>query len=234
MKTSHIVLVGIILLLIGVIIRLGVNNFQGNKGMGPGDRNEYSREYGRQKDVPKNIRPTGEATTKAPVTGQTTTANSGNNSGVNSGVISSVTLPFFSNYTVTKSQVALTDLPAIDPKSHSLGASYATRFSAANETAPNFAGKYSIVSWGCGSSCENGAIVNRETGQILGQLPVVAERGLLYEADSKLLVINPYVNDNYSNFDVLPTHYYEWTGTSFKHVGSYFIQRNSLTVAPKP
>lgn len=226
MKTSHIILVGIILLLIGVIIRLGVNNSHGNKIMGPGDRSEYSQDYAKQKDTPKDTKSWGDTSKKSSATNPNTTTNSG--------VISSVTLPFFSNYTATKSRLALIDLPAINLKSNSLGTEYATRFSAANETAPNFGGKYSIVSWGCGSSCESGAIVNRETGQILGQIPVVAERGLLYEADSRLLVINPYVNDNYSNFDILPTHYYEWTGTSFKHVGSYYIQRNSLTVAPKP
>jgi hypothetical protein len=32
---------------------------------------------------------------------------------------------------------------------------------------PNFAGFYSVVAWGCGSSCVSFAIVNRKTGRVI-------------------------------------------------------------------
>ena len=38
---------------------------------------------------------------------------------------------------------------------------------------PNFDGHYIVTSWGCGSDCETGAIVDAQTGRVV-MLPVVA------------------------------------------------------------
>ena len=63
---------------------------------------------------------------------------------------------------------------------------------------PNFAGHYTIVGWGCGSSCVSYAVVDAKSGAVYG-LDASSEKfptanrsypcGLQYRADSRLLVI---------------------------------------------
>jgi len=56
-------------------------------------------------------------------------------------------------------------------------------------TGMNFAGHYCFVWWGCGSNCQNSAIVDTKTGIIYPG--VTAALGYKFERDSRLLVINP-------------------------------------------
>lgn len=63
---------------------------------------------------------------------------------------------------------------------------------------PNFAGHYTIVQWGCGSSCSSWAIVDNRTGQV-HQPPAeiamlffqtnIRDPGLHYRRDSRLLAV---------------------------------------------
>ncbi len=61
-------------------------------------------------------------------------------------------------------------------------------------TGVNFAGHYSIVEWGCGRFCEQMAIVDRKTGQIIyTEIPFDKQAGYsgsIYQTDSRMLVIN--------------------------------------------
>ena len=54
---------------------------------------------------------------------------------------------------------------------------------------PNFAGAYTIVTWGCGSNCQHSVLIDAKKGTayVLG----VTELGLEYRKDSRLLVLNP-------------------------------------------
>ena len=54
---------------------------------------------------------------------------------------------------------------------------------------PNFAGHYIITTWGCGSSCQYGAIIDATNGHVL-ELPI-AYYGHEYNLESRLLVVNP-------------------------------------------
>ncbi len=78
-------------------------------------------------------------------------------------------LPIFSDYPVQA--ISTSTLPTIDLASNSLGSEFKTRISEINKTSPNFAGKYSIGSWGCGSNCQIGVLINRSNGKILGNTP---------------------------------------------------------------
>lgn len=55
---------------------------------------------------------------------------------------------------------------------------------------PTFAGKFAVVEWGCGSNCQQHAVVNVETGLVVA-LGLQTEFGLEYSLDSTLLVTNP-------------------------------------------
>lgn len=52
---------------------------------------------------------------------------------------------------------------------------------------PNFAGHYTIVSWGCGSSCQQNAIVDARTGLIVAY-DLLTTGGTEYRLDSRLLI----------------------------------------------
>ncbi|MGN7515073.1 MAG: hypothetical protein ACTHOM_11890 [Allomuricauda sp.] len=84
----------------------------------------------------------------------------------------------------------------------------------------NFAGHYTLVSWGCGSPCQTGVIVDRITGEIYDGL--VTSLGSEFKKDSELLIKNIGALDTETNLiDVCSycevTHEV-WTGNSFKEV----------------
>jgi len=66
---------------------------------------------------------------------------------------------------------------------------FITRITEAAKQEPNFAGRYSLTSWGCGTSCQSGAVVNLVTGEVIA-IPT-ASWGYEYHVHSALLVLNP-------------------------------------------
>lgn len=66
-------------------------------------------------------------------------------------------------------QVTVYDGPLASPDldSHPLGRRYRTRIRQACSEGINFGGKYTLVSWGCGSPCQAGVLVDRITGKIV-------------------------------------------------------------------
>lgn len=70
------------------------------------------------------------------------------------------------------------------------------------ETGVNFAGHYTIVEWGCGALCQQMAIVDRISGQIIySQIPfdtVDGHSGTNFKIDSRMLIIN---TESLSEFD---------------------------------
>jgi hypothetical protein len=55
---------------------------------------------------------------------------------------------------------------------------------------PNFAGRFAVAEWGCGSSCQQHAVVDVETGLVVGYGPQT-EFGVEFSLESTLLVTNP-------------------------------------------
>lgn len=78
------------------------------------------------------------------------------------------------------------------------------------KSGPNFAGHYTVVSWGCGTSCQSSAIVDAVSGDIT-EYGVLSMYELGFRADSNLLVINPEKNVPRDPVlrDGLATDYYE-------------------------
>lgn len=82
----------------------------------------------------------------------------------------------------------------------------------------NFAGHYTIVTWGCGTSCQVLAVIDRQTGQVYFP-EIVASVGFDYKIYSSLLIVNPSQNlqevpeeyrQNYGQ-----TTYYKWENNQF-------------------
>lgn len=82
--------------------------------------------------------------------------------------------------------------------------------SAAAEQA-NFAGRYIIANWGCGTSCEVGMMIDAPTGEVYSPKEYIASRGVRYALDSALFIVDPPADDN--PFDAiarLDVRYYVW------------------------
>jgi hypothetical protein len=89
----------------------------------------------------------------------------------------------------------------------------------------NFAGHYVIAEWGCGTGCEQIAVVDARAGDVydgpFGKLPQgtvlldLNSRGepsaIFYRRDSSLLIVKGCPNEKNC-----ATYYYSWTGTQFK------------------
>jgi len=67
--------------------------------------------------------------------------------------------------------------------------SFKERIERAKEIGVNFAGKYIIMIWDCGASCQTGAVVSAADGRVY-ELPDVAGCGYKFRKDSKLLIVN--------------------------------------------
>lgn len=85
----------------------------------------------------------------------------------------------------------------------------------------NFAGKYLIIEWGCGSGCQGGAMVDANTGHVY-PLPGPMVSGFEARKDSSLLIQNPL--NMYGNWrEWYRMCYWEWAGNKFKLIGVYGV-----------
>ena len=101
------------------------------------------------------------------------------------------------------------------------GRTYRTRLQEGAGSGPNFAGGFTVVSWGCGSSCQVSVVIDARTG-VLSQQAVRTTNGLEFRRDSRLLVADP-VHPGDPPLDRcaacgVPAAY-EWTGARFQPVG---------------
>ena len=84
----------------------------------------------------------------------------------------------------------------------------------------NFAGQYTLVTWGCGSPCQSGVVVDRKTGKIFGGYGT--SLGSEFRKDSKMIIRNVGAIDTSTNL-IEVSAFYEvnheiWTGLEFKEV----------------
>lgn len=140
-------------------------------------------------------------------------------------------LPSFTEYPATLTQKEPASLKL---NSHPVGSSYKTAVSNAYEASINFGGKYVIATWGCGTNCQRGAIVDIETGIIVGELPFVAENGISFVATSTLLIENPPESTRDDSFGSKVSRYWLWDGERFKELASYIVSDSGIEAAPPP
>jgi hypothetical protein len=96
---------------------------------------------------------------------------------------------------------------------------------------PNFAGRYTIAKWGCGSTCIGFAVVDARTGQVYShptisramQVPYQIEDVLQFRPDSRLLIIAGETEGPRGAASV-GKFYYEWRDNRFSPVGKSGIQ----------
>lgn len=77
---------------------------------------------------------------------------------------------------------------------------------------PNFAGHYTVITWGCGTMCQSFVIVDSITGEIFSS-PFVTSTGICKRLDSNLLIVDPITSDVLENSKIpkwLTSRYYKW------------------------
>lgn len=136
--------------------------------------------------------------------------------------------PLFEDYAVAHEDIFTGEPAPVDLSSSSIGEMFRTRLTEGVQEGPNFAGHYTVVSWGCGTMCAQFVIIDAETGTIFNPEQGF-ETGIEYRLDSRLLVLNPIneVKNVYPDASMIPewltTQYYEWTGESLELVDSFKV-----------
>ncbi len=100
----------------------------------------------------------------------------------------STSTPEFADYPAV---VSVEKLQRVDLDSHPLAKTFRTRLQALEGRVANFAGHYLVQTWGCGSSCQQFAIVDVRTGQVFMDEDWSTSLGVCHNASSTLLIANP-------------------------------------------
>ena len=125
-------------------------------------------------------------------------------------------LPRFTDYavhSVYRGKPAAVDFTS-DPGSRR----YRTVLTRAEARGPNFAGHYTVATWGCGSPCQSNVVLDAATGRIVASF--ASSIGATYRPDSRLLIVNP--PDSAGCYDrecmyCRPVAY-RWTGTGLDSI----------------
>lgn len=80
-------------------------------------------------------------------------------------------------------------LAPLDESSHADTRSYRPALTEGLEAGVNFAGRYTVVTVECGTSCQMHYVVDRQTGKVMDKLQSSA--GAKYTTKSRLFIINP-------------------------------------------
>jgi hypothetical protein len=114
---------------------------------------------------------------------------------------------------------------------------YRTRLSEGLADGVNFAGRYVVVTWGCGTGCTNGAIIDTRTGNALWpeqffNISAVYGDGyadpiLEYKKNSRLFIVHgiPGPPDEKAKTPPSGDYYYEWRNNAFHRLK--FVEKKS-------
>lgn len=117
--------------------------------------------------------------------------------------------PRFADY---PAKVTYSGKPApVDLASHRDARRFRTRLRRGAARGPNFAGAYTVVTWGCGTACQMIAVVAARNGKV-AFAPGAASAGVTFRRGSRLLVFKA---DNFMN---QPARYLVFENGTFRKV----------------
>lgn len=141
--------------------------------------------------------------------------------------------PAFSRYPAAVEKVRIN---GIDFKRNPDARTFRTRLSHALGGGVNFAGRYIIAGWGCGTGCTNAAIINARNGKVLWPDEFMnidasygdgySEKQLDFRKNSRLLIIHGRPGTRKEGTDTRPAgdYYYEWRNERFRLIK--FVEKN--------
>ncbi|WP_299757468.1 hypothetical protein [uncultured Pontibacter sp.] len=80
-------------------------------------------------------------------------------------------------------------LAPLDESSHTDAHTHRAVLQQGLEQGVNFAGKYTVVSIGCGTNCQEHFVIDRETGKVLDKIQ--SSTGASFNAQNHLFIVNP-------------------------------------------
>ncbi len=103
---------------------------------------------------------------------------------------------------------------------------FRTRLREGAERGPNFAGHYTLATWGCGAGCVSWAVIDAVTGRVFDTSNMattqnfnvadeLAQHTVQYRLDSRLLVVIGEINENPKMRGIS---YFVWTGAQLDRV----------------
>lgn len=96
-------------------------------------------------------------------------------------------LPRFEDF---RADAGFTGTPAaLVTAGSTLARTYRTRLREGAAKGPNFAGHFTLVSWGCGASCQDWAVVDARTGQV-SEWMIRTTVGAEFRRESRLLLVD--------------------------------------------
>jgi hypothetical protein len=102
------------------------------------------------------------------------------------------------------------------------GQMYRTKLREGAARGPNFAGRFTAVTWGCGTSCQILAVVDARTGRLSSETLLLAQGARFYRS-SRLLLADPVDTTVQRPREPCSScgtpAYYRWTGERFQPVG---------------
>jgi hypothetical protein len=99
---------------------------------------------------------------------------------------------------------------------------FRTRLREDSRTGPNFAGRYALVVWGCGTGCAQVGVVDSKTGRVyfppieyvdIPDMEDAEARARFFRLDSRLLVLT---KDQYDGLGTYTAYYYLFDGGRFR------------------
>lgn len=149
----------------------------------------------------------------------------------------SADVPRFEQYPSTDTFHGKPVLPILRTQSNRV---FRTRIREAAKTGPNFAGRFTIGTWGCGSACLSMVTIDAKTGFVhdgpfgilghfyfgkyYGDTPEKEAPFLEYRLNSRLLVVRGCPEDQ---AEKCGTYFYEWNGRTLKLLRMILVNRNS-------
>lgn len=116
----------------------------------------------------------------------------------------------------------------VNLKSAKGAGTFLTRLREGAEKGVNFAGRYTLVAWGCGTGCLDAGIIDAKTGTVYFPKELAGfgvwyfsdnrnDEALDFKPDSRLLVLSgfPATEGNVDN-PKTGLYYYEWTGARLR------------------
>ncbi len=117
---------------------------------------------------------------------------------------------------------------------------FRTRIREGAKEGPNFAGRYTIATWGCGSACASLVVIDAKTGVVhkgpfgvlghfwtgryYGDVPGKEAPYIDYQLNSRLLIVRGCPEDE---DEKCATYFYEWNGQLFKLLQTIPVNRSS-------
>lgn len=80
-------------------------------------------------------------------------------------------------------------LAPLDESSHPDAAKFRSALQSGLQKGVNFAGQYTVVTVGCGTTCQEHYVVDRSSGKVLDK--VQSSTGARYTPDSRIFIVNP-------------------------------------------